>query len=190
MEVILGSQSPRRQQVLAEAGYAFATMSADIDEKAIRDSDFERLPLLIARAKAAALLERIVGEALLITADQVVVCNGELREKPSSPDEASRFLLSYAEYPAQTNSAVVVTNTRTYEQVAGIDIASVHFTPMPEAVVSTLAYDDEILGSGGAIVIRHPLMSRYVEHIEGTPDSVMGLPMALTTDLMAQVWDE
>ena len=96
MKLILGSQSKGRAQVLRDAGFEFRVMHADIDEKAIRSENFEELPLLIARAKAAGLLPRISEPAYLITADLVIVCNGELREKPISYEEAERFLKSYS----------------------------------------------------------------------------------------------
>ena len=79
MTLILGSKSLGRQTVLKEAGYAFEVVTADIDEKAIRLSDPEKLVLALAHAKADAILKKIAGPGMLITADQVTVCNGEIR---------------------------------------------------------------------------------------------------------------
>jgi septum formation protein len=59
--------------VMSEIGYNFSTLSPDIDEKAIRHSDPYLLPVLVARAKADALLKRVNIPALIITADQVVL---------------------------------------------------------------------------------------------------------------------
>lgn len=162
-------------------------MPADIDEKAIRSDDYEQLPLLIARAKAAALLPKIAVDAILITSDQVVECAGELREKPETEDEVFRYLASYATEPAQTNSAVVVTNTRTGKQAEGIDIARTYFKPIPETVVKELIADGAILHAAGAFVIENPIMKPYVDRLEGTPDSVMGLPLNLTLRLIDEV---
>lgn len=189
MALILGSQSPSRRLVLEKAGYDFTIKPADIDEKAIRDTDYERLPQLIAHAKANALVERLgnLAGTLLITSDQVVVCSGELREKPESPEEARRFLTSYRTEPAQTNSAVVVTNLETGKRADGLDVAMTYFAPMPNHVMATLATDEGILNSAGAFLIEHPVMKTYVAGIEGTPDSVMGLPLELTQRLMEEV---
>lgn len=71
MEIILGSQSKGRRGVLERAGYTFDVMSADIDERAIRRDDPKELTRALARAKADALLPKIVGQALLVTSDQM-----------------------------------------------------------------------------------------------------------------------
>jgi septum formation protein len=187
MNLILGSQSPSRRQALESTGIPFSIMTADIDEKAIRSDDYRELPLLIARAKAATVLKRIFGPAILITADQVVECAGELREKPESVEQARTFLASYLTEPAQTNSAVVVTNTVTKEQRSGLDIATTYFKPMPEDFIDGLIEEGAILSSAGAFLIEHPMMKPYVDHIDGTADSAMGLPLELTFNLINQV---
>lgn len=69
--------------------------------------------LLIAHAKAAALLPKIASPSILICSDQVIRCNGEVREKPENEEEARRFLKSYREHPAECINGVVVYNTGT-----------------------------------------------------------------------------
>lgn len=187
MKLILGSQSKSRKYVLDKAGYEFDVMPADIDEKAIRSSDWEEMPLLIARAKAAALLARITEPAILITADQVVVCNGELREKPESEEQARAYLKSYDRYPAQTNSAVVVTNTETGKQADGVDIAKTFFKPLPDDVITQAIESGLAMTVAGGFVIEDPLFAPYVDHLEGAADSVLGLPLGLMRSLIAQV---
>src|SRR3989344_9516090 len=92
MRIILGSKSPRRATILKEMGYEFEIMPSHIDERAITSDDPAQLALLLARAKADALLPKITPPAILITADLIVVWNGQIREKPTTPDEARRFL--------------------------------------------------------------------------------------------------
>ena len=59
MKIILGSASPRRAQILKEMGYEFEVVKPDIDEKAVRDDDPQRLVLALANAKADAVLEQM-----------------------------------------------------------------------------------------------------------------------------------
>ena len=73
MKIILGSQSKGRRHVLESMGYEFGVMSSNIDEKAIRFNDPQKLTIALAHAKADALLPRIQEPALLITSDQVVL---------------------------------------------------------------------------------------------------------------------
>ena len=190
MKLILGSQSPSRRLALETAGYVFeedfTLISPDIDEKQIRHPDFRKLPMLIAHAKADALVERlgICANTLLITGDQVVEYNGQLREKPESEAEAREFLASYRTGPAQTNSAVVVTNMETGIRASGIDIAMTHFKYLPDEVINVLAVDEGIRNSAGAFLIEHEVMAPYIDYISGDPDSVMGLPMGLVGQLI------
>ncbi len=187
MNLILGSASVYRKQRLREAGYSFTTMIADIDEKSIRTNDFKKLPLLLAHAKADALLPKITVPSILITTDIIVVCNGELREKPDSVEQAYRFLKSYSLYPAETYDAVVVTNTKTQKRTEGLDIAMVHFKEIPDEVIHELIEKEATMRVAGGFTIDDPLLKKYVDFIEGEEDSVLGLPLKLTEQLIQQV---
>ncbi|MBI2409924.1 Maf family protein [Candidatus Kaiserbacteria bacterium] len=102
MKIILGSSSKYRKRVLEENGYKFGIMIPDIDEKKIRTEDPYELPLMIAEAKAAALIPKIPDPALLITSDQIVVCDRQVYEKPQTEEEARSFLQKYSSgYPRQ-----------------------------------------------------------------------------------------
>lgn len=186
MRIILGSQSAFRRALAEQLADNIELMSADIDEKAIRSGDYEELPLLLAHAKADALLPRIDGEALLITSDQVVVWRDELREKPESREQAAEYLRSYSVHPAQTNTAVVVTNTATGKRYEGLDIAKAWYRPIPEEVIEQLLDEDKVTSAAGGFRIEDPLLKRYLERFEGAMDSVMGLPLDLTRSLLGR----
>ena len=187
MKIILGSKSQWRKLVLERAGYQFEVLTAEIDEKAVRSDDYKELPLLLARAKAKAILPQVHEPALLITSDQVVVCNGELREKPENETQAREFLKSYAHYPAQTNTAVVVINTQTSKSAEGLDIATIFFKPIPENVIDELIIDGKIMTGAGGYIIEHPLLEPFIDHVDGEVDSVMGMPVKLMAKLMNEV---
>jgi MAF protein len=184
MHLILGSQSHGRRELLAAMGYAFAVMPAHIDERAIRSDDPGALTLALAHAKADALLPQIREPALLITADQVVVWQGAIREKPAHAAEARAFLRGYAESPAETVTAVVVTHTATGLRQQGIDRATVWFRPIPEAVIDQVVARGEVFAHAGGFSITDPLLEAYVERMDGTAESVIGLPTALTHRLI------
>src|SRR3989338_4271011 len=130
MKIILGSQSENRKSVLLKAGYTFDVMVSNIDEKAIRHEDVYELPLRLAKAKAYALLPRIHEQALLITADQVVVWNGELREKPADAEEARRYLETFSgsEHPAECVNGITVSNTANGKSLTEREISKVYFS--------------------------------------------------------------
>jgi len=184
MYIILGSQSQGRRELLAAMGYAFAVMPAHIDERAIRSEDLGALTLALAHAKADARLPQIHEPALLITSDQVVVWQGTIREKPAHAEEAHAFLRGYAEGPAETVTAVVVTHTATGVRQQGVDRATVWFRRIPEEVIAQVIARGEVFAHAGGFSITDPLLEAYIERVDGTAESVIGLPTALTRRLI------
>jgi len=73
MQLILGSSSAGRREVMSSLGVRFSTMRPDIDEKAVRHEDSYVLPVVVAAAKCKALLDRVRIPAVIVTADQVVI---------------------------------------------------------------------------------------------------------------------
>lgn len=188
MKIILGSSSKYRRAVLEGKGYKFEVMSPDIDEKAIRTEDYYKLPILLARAKADALLPRISENALVVTSDQVVVCNGDLHEKPQDAVEAKLFLQKYGKgYPAETVSALVVTNTANGKKAEGVDIAKTHYNFIPENVIDDFIENGDPYSKAGGFAIQSPILQPYQNKLEGTEDSTMGMPLELLERLIKEV---
>lgn len=136
--VWLGSGSASRhalmKELIEEDGELMTFMgkvSADIDEKAIRYDDPERLVLALAHAKADAILDKENGfegkDGYLITCDQVVLHKGCILEKPEDEGEARRMIAGYAEAPASTVGSTVVTHVRSGKRVERVDTATVCF---------------------------------------------------------------
>ena len=187
MRIILGSSSPYRQQILREMGYEFTVVSPQVDEKAIRHDEPERLVLALAEAKGDAVAAQVEDPALLITADQVVTHGGVIREKPASVEEARRFLRTIGAAPEATVSAVCVTHVPSLARASGVDIVRIDLTPLPDEVIERLLEDGEVLYCAGALRIEDPLVAPYIRHVDGTVDSVMGLPKELTRLLLEKV---
>lgn len=187
MKIILGSKSIGRQLVLKSAGYDFDVITADIDEKKIRDESPKRLVLALARAKADAILSKISVPAIIITADQVVVCGGKILKKPRNEEEAREFIHYYSKYPMETVSSVVVTNTVTKRRAEGIDIARVYFKSIPEEVINEAIKNGRIMHCAGAMRCEEELFSNYIDRFEGTKDSTSGLPLKLLKKLMEEI---
>jgi len=187
MKIILGSQSEGRKRILKEMGYEFEVMPSNIDEKAIRFDDPVKLTLALANAKADALLKKIKESAILITSDQVVVCNGKILEKPTSAKEAREYLNMYNAYSAKTITSVVVANTATGARVSGIDIAKIWFRSIPEDIINKYIATKDPFLHAGAFDCTHNLMAFYVDRIEGELESVVGLPKSLTEKLIKSV---
>lgn len=175
-------------------GYHFEIMTADIDERGIRREKPEELVMALAEAKADAIISRIqitdyrndAEPTLLITADQVVVNQGVIREKPSSKDEARLFIKGYSRAHASTVGSVLVTNLKTGTRRGAWDKAEIYFHDIPDEVIEDLIEEGAVLNVAGGLLVEHPLTSRFVEAVVGTIDSVMGLPKALVEKLIQE----
>ncbi len=187
MKIILGSGSKWRKLMLEKMGYEFEVVTADINEKEIRCDDYYILPVKLAGAKADAISKKINEPIILITADQVVLCNGELREKPSNIEEGRRYLQSYGHYPAEIVNGVVVTNNQNDKRASGVDIATVYFKEIPEEVIDRLLTMKEILNAAGAFLAEHELLRSYVIKYEGKEGNSLALPKELTERLISEV---
>ncbi|XP_020243131.1 maf-like protein DDB_G0281937 isoform X2 [Asparagus officinalis] len=182
-KIILGSSSASRRRILSDMGFNFTIMSADIDEKEIRMEKPEELVMALAEAKADAIMGRLqmsdftkdeAEPTLLITADQVVVHGGMIREKPSGAEEARAFIKV---------GSILVTNLKTGVRKEGWDKAEIYFHKIPDEIIENLIKEGDVLYVAGGLMVEHPLTSPFVEAVVGTIDSVMGLPKALTERL-------
>ncbi|KAL1534843.1 7-methyl-GTP pyrophosphatase-like isoform X2 [Salvia divinorum] len=195
-KIILGSSSVARRKIMADMGFKFTTMSADIDEKSIRKEKTEDLVLALAEAKADAIIgklenlgneEKDAKPTIVISADTVVVYEGMIREKPSSKEEARQFIKGYSGGYAATVSSVLVTNLSNGSRKGGWDKVEIHFHDIPEEVIEKLIEEALVLNVAGGLIIEHPLVVPYVKEVVGGTDSVMGLPKNLTRRLMKEV---
>eukprot|EP00762_Andalucia_godoyi_P000661 ANDGO_05346.mRNA.1 Maf-like protein DDB_G0281937 len=196
MRIVLGSSSRWRRKVLEDSfGTAVETAHPDIDEKQYVSSDPSHKALMIASAKADALLNRATlfssaesRNCLLITADQVVFCNSEIREKPEDEATARRFLRSYANgAPASTVSALVVSHPASGIQEKDVHISTIHFEPFGTEVDDQLVAEGDIYTCAGGFICEHPLLNPRIAKLEGSMDSIQGLPLETLFALIEKV---
>ncbi|KAI8913861.1 inosine triphosphate pyrophosphatase-like protein [Powellomyces hirtus] len=193
--LILGSSSKYRAHLLTAASIPFTILTFPIDEKnnipgRTATSTPSETALAVARAKAAALLANRaedVRNALVVTCDQVVSCGGEMREKPKDEAECRRYLKGYESQPAETHSAVVVTNTSTGAVAEGVDVARQHFLPLPAHIIDALIAKRDVMYCAGGFMIDDPIMFPYLGAREGDEDSIIGMPLVLLKRLIEQV---
>ncbi|KAF6983623.1 hypothetical protein CFC21_001779 [Triticum aestivum] len=192
-KLILGSSSVARKNILNEMGFEFQVMTADIDERSIRREDPDELVMLLAEAKADAIMSRMnisdyqkEGDqpTLLITSDIVVVHEGIIREKPSSKEEARQFLKGYSGAHVSTVGGVVVTNLTTGKKLGSLDKAEVYFHDIPDEIIENLIDEGVVFRVAGGLLLEHPLVLPLVEAVVGSSDSVMGLSKDLANKLI------
>ncbi|VAH94872.1 unnamed protein product [Triticum turgidum subsp. durum] len=190
-KIILGSSSPARRAILSDMGYQFATMSADIDERAIRREKPEELVKALAEAKADAIKLNLVdgcgdGDSrdrptLLITSDQ-----GAIRERPRSTEEAREFIKGYSGDRAFAVNYVLVTNLSTGGRKGGWDIPEICFHHIPHEFIEEIVKEGDMTCVAGGLKLTHPSVLPFIRELVGTADSVRGLPRELTEKLIRE----
>ena len=193
--VVLESKSFTRRAILTSMGIEHDVVVADIDERAIRRDDPEDLVLVLAHAKADAIVRRAetdeataeaIADAFLVTSDQVVVHDGAIREKPEDEAEARAFIASYGVTPPSTVGAIVVTDVRTGARFAGGDRSTIVFAPVPGETIEHLVREGECMSCAGGLMVEHPKMAPLVKEIQGSMDGLMGLSKTLLGDLLGK----
>ena len=192
-KLILGSSSAFRRKLWSEhfPAHTNSYCAPEIDEKAIRHTDAETLTLLIANAKADALVVSLLAQnpemdALLVCMDQVVCCEGSIREKPETAAEARSFLASYSSGSAATCvNGIVVHNLRTGVRCATNELASVKFRPLPDSTIEAAIAQGGLFSSAGAFAIESPFFEPHIEAIDGSREAVIGLPVVSLRKLIA-----
>lgn len=178
---ILASQSPRRQQLLAEMGISFSVQQADIDETPPADINVYEVPQLLAQKKA----EKIAStqqEAIIIAADTVVIIDHIILNKPKDREDAKKMLqlLSGSMHEVVTGVCVHKKDAINIFSV----ITKVYFKPLSETVIDFYIDTYKPFDKAGAYGIQDWIGIVGIEKIEGDYYNVMGLPTAKLYDYL------
>jgi len=182
--LVLASTSPRRCELLRQAGYTFSTAAPDVDESALSGESPESLALRLALAKARAVLPRVSSDACVLAADTIVVIDGELLGKPRDEAEAVEMLLRLAgrTHRVLTGFALLVPALGFEE--SGVVESAVRMHAVDRATAERYARSGEPLDKAGAYAAQGE-GGRFVADIHGSRANVIGLPVeALTPRLL------
>jgi septum formation protein len=182
--LILASASPRRRELLAQAGYTFTVESADIDESERPSESPTDYVRRLAEEKAQAIFARHAADEvspLVLGADTTVVCEGAILAKPADAADAKRMLrrLSGRTHQVLTGIAAV-TRAGTTSAVESTDVT---FSLVPEAELDLYCATSEPLDKAGAYGIQG-YAARWIPRIDGDYFNVMGLPIARVVKLI------
>lgn len=172
--LILASKSPRRQQLLRDAGFTFEVISADVDETYPPGTPATSVPSILAERKAAAFWDLSVGQ-LILTADTIVVLQGKILEKPTDRSEALEMLnrLSGAEHSVYTGVCLLADR----RMLNFFEITHVQFRPLSQTEIEYYVDHYEPYDKAGGYGIQDWIGLRATERIQGDYYNVMGLPV-------------
>jgi septum formation protein len=182
MKLILASSSPRRRDILRQIGLDYEPVDISVDETIESGVSPEKLALDIAKRKAIA-ASALSGDAAVIAADTIVVLeDGTVLGKPQDGSEAVRMLERLQGVKHTVITAIALLNGNDGKLVAAYDKADVTFLPMSAGEIEWYVSTGEPLDKAGAYGLQEKGMM-FVQKIEGSPSSVIGLPVHLLYQL-------
>lgn len=172
--LVLASQSPRRAEILRNAGIPFVVRVAPVDETPYEGEKPEGYVQRLAGEKVLAVTPD-TGE-IVLGADTTVVIDGEMLAKPADAADARRMLerLSGRRHEVMTGIAI----RRATEVIRDWAVTSVWFSRMTEREIAEYVASGEPMDKAGAYAIQG-LASKFIEKIEGCYFNVVGLPVSL-----------
>jgi septum formation protein len=189
LKLILASASPRRAEILRNAGIQFEVRATDVDESRLTGEfpgDYVRR-LALAKARSVAAEYRGLGdEALVLGADTVVVVDADVLGKPVSQDNARSMLRRLSGRVHEVHTGLALLRSSGEEQRVVEEITRVHFAPLTDREIEDYISTGEPFDKAGAYGIQ-AIGGRYVKGIEGCYFNVMGLPLARLWSLLREV---
>jgi septum formation protein len=179
--LVLASKSPRRQQILRDAGIPFLVRSADVPEQRRPGESPADYVRRLAQDKAFAV--PILPGEIVLGADTVVVVEGEVLEKPSDGADAMRMLalLSGREHEVITGICLRSDTGK----IVDIATTRVRFVSLTREEMEAYVASGEPMDKAGAYAIQG-LASKFIDRIEGSYSNVVGLPMALVYERLKE----
>jgi septum formation protein len=183
--LILASASPRRRELLAQAGYRFAVEPSSIPESRRPEEDAIRFATRLAREKAEEVFARhppSVVPAMVLGADTVVVCEGEVMGKPADAADAQRMLQLLSGRTHQVVTGVAVVWGPGSAEVAA-EMTEVTMRTVSTQEIAGYVATGEPMDKAGAYAIQG-YAGRWIPRIHGCYFNVVGLPLALVDSLL------
>jgi septum formation protein len=197
VKLILASASPRRRELLAQAGLKFTVAAANLNEDRLPDEAAAAYVQRLAEEKAVAVwkahkaapgFEDMPDDPLIVLgADTCVVSDGHILGKPTDIADARRMLelLSGRTHAVLTGLAAVSAR----KTVRDVEVTQVTFNQLTDHDIAKYIASGEPLDKAGAYAIQGRA-ARWIPRIEGCYFNVVGLPIARTIALLEEVQTE
>ena len=174
-KLIFASASPRRQQLMKDAGFTFEVRLKNVEEKYPQELHWENVPEYLSKVKASAFREELKADEVLITADTVVCIHDRILGKPADRKEAISMLQELSGNRHLVVTGVSVT-TRT-EQLSFSSRTDVFFKRLSNEEIEFYVDTYKPFDKAGAYGIQEWIGYIGIERIEGSFYNVMGLPI-------------
>ncbi len=184
--LILGSQSPRRKQLLEEAGFKFRVETIDFDEVFPQDMPVHNVAEYLATEKNKA-FRKIHKKEIVLTADTVVIVNNKILGKPKNEDEAINMLSSLSGIVHQVVTGICISNDT--KQHSTSVTTEVKVKPLSIKEINHYISNFSPFDKAGAYGIQEWFGLVAVEWVKGSYYNVVGLPVDKVYNLLTEDFD-
>ncbi len=188
--LVLASESPRRRELLKEAGFNFDVVPVKVSEIPNKNLNVNAQILDIAQRKARAAFDQLkssrTGPFRVLSADTEVIFGGGPLGKPQNREDAYRILRLLSGNFHEVKTAVCIIDSTTHKEVSQIETTQIHFKKLSDEEIWTYIDTGEPMDKAGAYGIQG-LGRQFVDHFEGPYDNVVGLPIAVVRKLLAEL---
>jgi septum formation protein len=186
LNLVLASASPRRKELLAQAGYDFEVIPPNIPEVRLPNEDPNAFVTRLAREKAQFVFAGLMGkensgERLVLGADTIVVTTEEILGKPTDAEDAARMLRLLSGRIHQVITGVCLLSTEATEVAA--ETTDVTMKELTEPEIAAYIATGEPMDKAGAYGIQG-YAARWIPRIEGCYFNVVGLPIARVASMI------
>jgi septum formation protein len=175
-KLILGSASPRRQELLKSLGFEFLNRPMKVDESAWpQELKAEEICIFLAEKKADSYDKELKENELLITADTIVWCDGKIYNKPENFAEGKRMLESLSGKMHEVFTAVCLKSSN--KQTTFYDVSKVYFKKLKTDEIEYYLTNFSPYDKAGGYGVQDWIGYIGIDKIEGSFYNVMGLPV-------------
>ena len=175
--IVLGSASPRRKELLAELELEFSIRTTDKEEDYPKDLEINEIAKFLAKQKANIIARDIEKDYLLITADTIVVQNSEVINKPKNKQDAIEILRKLSGNSHKVITGICITSSE--KQIVFSSITNVFFTNLSDEEICFYIEKCKPFDKAGSYGIQDWIGFIGIERIIGSYNNVVGLPTAV-----------
>jgi septum formation protein len=190
MRLILASASPRRRELLAQAGYTFEVHPAHVTEDLRPGEDAIAYVVRLAREKALSVFTEISSKSsappqvVVLGADTTVTLDSHILAKPEDAADAARMLRMLSGRTHRVITGIAIATAKGVEVAA--EVTGVQFRTLSDAEIDAYVATGEPMDKAGAYGIQG-LAAKWIPRVEGCYFNVVGLPLALVATMLEQL---
>lgn len=181
-KLVLASGSPRRKELLTQLGVEFEVLVSDVEEAQRAEEQAQDYVTRLSKDKALAGLT-LREDAVVLGSDTIVVCDGQVLEKPENLAHSKQMLSMLSGRAHQVMTAVTLVSRERSESV--VVTTNVWFKPLSEQEIEQYWHTGEPCDKAGSYGIQG-IGGRFVTRIEGSYHAVVGLPLFETDQLLKE----